>query len=90
MLFRSGSGEPESAKVGYDAAPEGRLMFLTLSPGGFGTMRLRTDAAPAFFPDNATVWIAGKTDGAVTDVSLVLVEAGDKSALIQSGPRRKE
>lgn len=88
--YEPGSGEPESAKVGYDAAPEGRLMFLTLSPGGFGTMRLRTDAAPAFFPDNATVWIAGKTDGAVTDVSLVLVEAGDKSALIQSGPWRKE
>lgn len=65
-------------------------MFLTLSPGGFGTMRLQTDAAPAFFPDNATVWIAGKTNGAVTEVSRVLVEAGGESSLIQSGPRRKE
>lgn len=79
-FYEAGDGEPESAKVGYETAPEGRLMFLTLAPEGFGTIRLRLDDAPDFFPDNATVWIAGTMNGAVTDAALVLVEADGKSA----------
>lgn len=88
--YEAGSGEPESAKAGYETAPEGRLMFLTLAPEGFGTIRLSLDEAPDFFPDNATVWVAGSLNGAVTDAALVLVEAEGRSKLYRASARQSE
>lgn len=84
--YAPGEGEPESAKVGYDVADEGRLMFLTLAPEGFGTVRLKLDDAPSFFPDNATVWIAGKLNGAVTDAAVVVVEDEGRSFRYEAEP----
>lgn len=84
--YAPGEGEPESAKIGYDVADEGRLMFLTLAPGGFGTIRLKLADAPVFFPDDAKVWIAGTLNGAVTDAAVVVVEAGGRSARYEAMP----
>lgn len=72
--YAAGEGEPESAKEGYDVVPYGRLIFLTLTPDGCGTMRLRLNQAPETFPDNALVRIAGTSSGAVTEVEVLQLE----------------
>ena len=77
--YAAGEGEPESAKQGYGIADYGRLIFLTLSPEGFGTIELPLDSAPEFFPDNATVWFTAYPHGATSIAETVLVEAQNRS-----------
>ncbi len=74
--YAPGEGEPESAKQGYGVADYGRMVFLTLSPDGFDTTELILDQAPAYFPDSATVWIAGHENGPASLADVVLVEDG--------------
>jgi hypothetical protein len=77
--YAAGEGEPESAKQGYGVSDYGRLIFLTLSPGGFGTIELRTETVPAYFPDNSEIWMVGHSQGATTVADLILVQNGDRS-----------
>lgn len=87
--YAAGEGEPESAKQGYGVSDYGRLIFLTLSPGGFGTIELRTETVPSYFPDNSEIWMAGHTTGATTIADLVLVQDDDRSYRYTSDPRSK-
>ncbi len=84
--YDAGEGEPESAKQGYGVEPYGRLIFLIISPEHFGTIELLLDEAPAFFPDNATVWLAGHGQGATSIADRVLVEDGNNSVLYEGTP----
>lgn len=84
--YAAGEGEPESAKQGYGVEPYGRLIFLIISPEHFGTIELPLAEAPAHFPDNATVWLAGHGQGATSIADWVLVEDGDNSVLYESVP----
>lgn len=84
--YAAGEGEPESAKQGYGVESYGRLIFLIISPEHFGTIELPLDQAPAHFPDNATVWLAGHGQGATSIADRVLVEDGNNSVLYESAP----
>lgn len=84
--YAAEEGEPESAKQGYGVEPYGRLIFLIISPEHFGTIELPLDEAPAHFPDNATVWLAGHGQGATSIADRVLVEDGNNSVLYESIP----
>ncbi len=95
--YAAGEGEPESAKQGYGIADYGRLIFLTLSPGNFGTIELVLNEAPPSFPDHSIVWLAGKGSGATTlaDVVLIETEFGDvryfsDAAMQESGPSQSK
>ena len=72
--YAAGEGEPESAKQGYGAVDYGRLVFLTLAPGNFGTMEMRLDEAPDYLPDGSEVWLSGCENGAAAIVEEMLVE----------------
>ena len=72
--YAAGEGEPESAKQGYGAVDYGRLVFLTLAPGNFGTMELHMDEPPEYLPDGSEVWLSGCENGAAAIVEKMLVE----------------
>ena len=72
--YGAGDGEPESAKQGYGVADHGRLVFLTLAPGSFGTMELPLETPPEYLPDGAEVWFSGCLNGATSLVDTLLVE----------------
>lgn len=73
-FYDAGEGEPESAKQGYGAADHGRLVFLTLAPGNFGTMEMPMDEAPEYLPDGSEVWLSGCLNGATSIVESLIVE----------------
>ena len=75
--YAAGEGEPESAKQGYAAVDYGRLVFLTLAPGNFGTMEMRLDTAPTYLPDGAEVWLSGCVNGATSIVETLLIKSGN-------------
>jgi hypothetical protein len=79
--YAAGEGEPESAKQGYGVAAYGRLVFLTLAPNGFGTIELKTDSVPEYFPDGATIWMIGHENGATSVAERVLVERNNSDVV---------
>ena len=67
-------GEPESAKQGYGVADHGRLVFLTLAPGNFGTMEMPLDQTPDYLPDGAKVRRSACAGGPTSIVDTLVME----------------
>ena len=76
--YAAGEGEPESAKQGYGAADHGRLVFLTLAPGNFGTMEMPLDPAPDYLPDGSEVWLSACANGPTSIIERLIVENGEE------------
>ena len=74
--YAAGEGEPESAKQGYGAADHGRLMFLTLAPGSFGTIEMPLDQPPESLPDGSEVWFSACQMGATSIAESLITESG--------------
>ena len=72
--YAAGEGEPESAKQGYGVDDHGRLIFLTLAPGSFGTIEMALDEPPEYLPDGTPVWISACVDGATSKADTLIVE----------------
>ena len=72
-------GEPESAKQGYGTADHGRLVFLTLAPGNFGTMEMPLNQAPDYLPDGSEVWLSACVGGPTSIVETLVVEKDGES-----------
>ena len=72
--YAAGEGEPESAKQGYGVTDHGRLVFLTLAPGSFGTIEMPMDTAPEFFPDGSEVRFSGCLNGPTSIAETIIVE----------------
>ena len=72
--YAADEGEQESAKQGYEAVDHGRLVFLTLAPGNFGTMEMALEEAPEYLPDGAEVWLSACINGPTSLVDSLLVE----------------
>ena len=84
--YAAGEGEPESAKQGYGVADYGRLVFLTLAPGSFGTMEMILDEAPEYLPDGSEVWFSGCLNGATSLVDTLIVERDGNMIRYTSDP----
>jgi hypothetical protein len=65
--------EPRTAKAGYTGLPYGRLVFLIVSKIN-GVIVLRTDPAPAYFPNAADITLVGCQSGVVRQAVLVVVQ----------------
>ncbi|MBQ6504244.1 MAG: hypothetical protein IJI57_10070 [Flexilinea sp.] len=76
--YGAGEGEPESAKQGYGVTDHGRLVFLTLAPGSFGTMEMPLETPPEYLPDGAEVWLSGCLNGATSLIDTLAVERDEK------------
>ena len=72
--YAAGEGEPESAKQGYGVTDHGRLVFLTLAPGSFGTIEMPMDTPPEFFPDGSEVRFSGCLNGPTSIAETIIVE----------------
>ena len=77
--YAAGEGEPESAKQGYGVTDHGRLIFLTLAPGSFGTFEMAMNQAPEYLPDGSEVWVSGCQAGATSLVETLIVERDGES-----------
>jgi hypothetical protein len=75
-FYAAGEGEPESAKQGYGVTDHGRLVFLTLAPGDFGTMEMPLETSPDYLPDGSEVWLSACVNGATSLVETLIVENG--------------
>lgn len=82
--YDAGEGEPESAKQGYGAVDHGRLVFLTLAPGNFGTIEMPLDEAPAFFPDGSEVRFSACLNGPTSIAEKIIVEKDGKTEIIMN------
>ncbi len=76
--YAAGEGEPESAKQGYGVTDHGRLVFLTLAPGSFGTIEMPLDEAPEFLPDGSEVWLSACQNGPTSIAETLIVEEDGK------------
>lgn len=76
--YGPGEGEPESAKQGYAAADHGRLVFLTLAPGDFGTIEMPLDEPPEYLPDGAEVRFSACLNGPTSIAETLLIREGEK------------
>ena len=72
--YKSGDGEPSTAKLGYGVDDEARLVFWLVGPDP-GLVIFPIDAPPEFFPNASDVWIVGKVDGDALYARVVKVEA---------------
>lgn len=77
--YEAGDGEPGSAKQGYGASPEARLVFWLSGPRA-GLVILPLEAAPGFFPHTAEVWVVGGMEGEALRARLVQVSLDGKLA----------
>ena len=82
--YAAGEGEPESAKQGYGMADHGRLVFLTLAPGSFGTMEMALDEPPEYLPDGAEVRFSGCLDGATSLVDTLVIRRDENLIRLES------
>ena len=82
--YAAGEGEPESAKQGYGVTDHGRLVFLTLAPGGFGTIEMPMDEAPAFFPDGSEVRFSACQKGPTSIAEKIIVEKDGRTEIIMN------
>lgn len=72
--YGPGEGEPESAKQGYGVTDHGRLIFLTLAPGSFGTIEMPLDEPPAYLPDGTEVRFSGCLNGPTSIAETLLIQ----------------
>jgi len=77
--YAAGEGEPGTAKQGYGASAEARLVFFLVGPRP-GLVIVPLEDAPGFFPHTAEVWIAGANEGDVLRARSVIIELNGKSA----------
>ncbi len=82
--YAAGEGEPESAKQGYGVTDYGRVVFLTLAPGSFGTIEMPLDEAPAFFPDGAEVRFSACLNGPTSIAEKIIVEKDGRTEIIMN------
>ena len=83
--YAAGEGEPESAKQGYGTADHGRLVFLTLAPGSFGTIEMPLEEAPDYLPDGSEVRFSACQMGPTSIAeTLVLEKQGEEIRLERS------
>lgn len=85
--YAAGEGEPESAKQGYGVTDHGRLVFLTLSPGNFGTIEIPLDEPPAFFPDGSEVRFSACLNGPTSIAEKIIVEKDGQTAIIMNNEK---
>ena len=78
--YRSGEGEPGTAKLGYEPNEQARLVFWLVGPEP-GLVIFPLDTAPEFFPSASDVWIMGNVDGDALYARIVKVEADGKSVI---------
>ncbi len=81
--YKSGDGEPGTAKLGYEVGDEARLVFWLAGPQpGLVIFPLETD--PAFFPHAADVWIVGEMDGDALRASAAQVKKNGQVFVIRN------
>jgi hypothetical protein len=78
--YGAGEGEPQSAKTGYAAMPQARLVFFLLGQTN-SLVVLDLPESPAFFPNTADVTLIGLPHKGYIQAEAVLVETPQKSAL---------
>ena len=78
--YAAGEGEPQSAKTGYAAAPQARLVFFLLGQTN-SLVVLDLPQSPAFFPNAADVTLIGLPRKGYLQAEAVLVETPTKSEL---------
>ncbi len=83
--YAAGEGEPESAKQGYGAADHGRLVFLTLAPGSFGTIEMPLDEAPEYLPDGSEVRFSACQAGPTSIAETLIVEKDGEPVFYRIG-----
>jgi hypothetical protein len=76
--YEAGEGEPGSAKLGYGASDEARLVFWLVGPEP-GLIILPMDHAPEFFPNVSNVWILGSPGNGDLNVRVIKVEKDGQS-----------
>ncbi len=78
--YEADEGEPGTAKQGYGASTDARLVFwLVGARPGLVIVPLKN--TPGFFPHAADVWLAGTFEGNALRARVVKVELNGKSAL---------
>ena len=85
--YAAGEGEPESAKQGYGVTDHGRLVFLTLAPGNFGTIELPLDEPPVFFPDGSEVRFNACLNGPTSIAEKIIVEKDGRTEIIMNNEK---
>jgi hypothetical protein len=78
--YAAGEGEPLSAKTGYAAMPQARLVFFLLGQTN-SLIVFDLPESPAFFPNTADVTLIGLPRKGYIQAEAVLVETPQKSAL---------
>jgi len=78
--YAVGEGEPQSAKTGYTAMPQARLVFFLLGQTN-SLVVFDLPESPAFFPNTADVTLIGLPRKGYIQAEAVLVETPQKSAL---------
>lgn len=77
-FYEAGEGEPGSAKLGYGASAEARLVFWLAGPQA-GLVIVPLESAPGFFPHAADVRVVGRMDGDALRARLVQVSLGKET-----------
>ena len=83
--YGPGEGEPESAKQGYAETDHGRLVFLTLAPGNFGTIEMPLPDPPEYFPDGTEVYFSACQEGPTSVAETLLIEKDGSVIRYRSG-----
>ena len=78
--YAAGEGEPQSAKTGYAAAPQARLVFFLLGQTN-SLVVLDLPQSPAFFPNAADVTLIGLPRKGYLQAEGILVETPAKSEI---------
>lgn len=78
--YKSGDGEPATAKLGYGPEADARLVFWLVGPkAGLVIFPLETD--PKFFPHASDVWVIGTLDANAIQARIIKVETNGKSVV---------
>ena len=78
--YAAGEGEPQSAKTGYAAMPQARLVFFLLGQTN-SLVVFALPESPAFFPNTADVTLIGLPRKGYIQAEAVLIETPQKFAL---------
>ena len=76
--YKSGEGEPGTAKLGYEPSEQARLVLWLVGPEP-GLVIFPLDTVPDFFPHASDVWIVGKVDGDALYARIVKVAADEQT-----------
>ena len=78
--YKAGDGEPGSAKLGYGASDQARLVFYLVGPQP-GLIIFPLESAPDFFPHASDVWIIGTLEDEEFHARIVKVKAGARNMI---------